>query len=256
MTVVAGQLRRQRTLGEILGVALALYRKHFRTFFLISVAALPIGIAGAVARRSAFGALLSFVAIVVELIVVAAIAFAVANIADGYSPKTIACYRQAITLIGDLALACLCVFLAAGIIILVGAIIASLFIGLLFPWGLIPAAPVGLATLAVLAYFLVGWALFVPMVVIEEKSASNSLSSSSSLTKGARWRVLGILFVLWALQALVASPATAITWTVSRLVGPILGDIIGTFVLPFAAIAYTLLFFDLQSRERERVSVT
>jgi hypothetical protein len=235
MTVAPAQLRRRMTLGEILGGSLDLYRRHFRTFLTISLVGLPFSaLFGYLVTRDPRNQVLvdtvSLSNVVFELVVVAAVACAVAATADGIAPRCGSAYTQLLRQLGTFSLA---ILRGVGIVLL-------LFVTILG----IPFA----------VYLAVRWAFFPQMVVLEGARAGEALSDSSDIVQGHWWRTFGILFVVWLLAAIIGSPATAINWTISSFIGVPLGIVIATLVLPFMGIAYTLLFFDLQSRERERVS--
>jgi len=236
MTLDAGRLRRSMTLGEILRGALALYRRHFRALLIISVTALPFSIVSQLGFILSAGNrllvnCLVLLGQVVEIIFIAVLATAVAHVADHNEIAVGSAFAHVLRRLGALFLA---VVRVLGIVF----ILAVTIVGIPF------------------AIFLgVRWAFFTQAVVLEDASSGEAQSYSREIVQGHWWRVFGILLLLWVLGVAVTSPATTITWTVSRPIGAILANLIGVIFLPFAAIAYTLLFFDLQSREREHVSI-
>jgi hypothetical protein len=112
-------------------------------------------------------------------------------------------------------------------------------------------------------YLGVGWALYLPAIMIEGTSGRPALSRSSSLVGGHRWRMLGILIVLWLITwvltsvpsgligafsgvaALSAGPAKVALDIVSYLLSAVIGSIFGSVPL----IASTLLFYELRVRK-------
>jgi hypothetical protein len=105
------------------------------------------------------------------------------------------------------------------------------------------------------AFLLVRWAFFVQAVVIEDVSSGEAQSTSRQVVRGHWWRAFGVLLLLWLLAGIVGWAVMGITWAAPQLAGVLAGAAADILVLPFTGIAYTLLFFDLQSRERERVSI-
>ena len=271
MTLDPGQLRRPMTLGEILSGAVALYRSHFRTFLAISLVTLPlsaIAISGvSYSRRNpalfdAIALLSLPLFLLLDIVVYAAVAQAVAAARDGFSPSFGQSYKHVLSRLSGLMLAVARVY-GLAFLAFVPVFLVSLFLAFLMfaPSGgermsshttvgvFLGAFGVGVLPVA---YLLVRWAFFLQAVVLEDTSSGEALSYSSEIVHGRWWRAFGIFLVVWLLGAVMQSPATAMSWTVSRPMGTSLGTVIGVLVWPFSGIAYTLLFFDLQSRESER----
>jgi hypothetical protein len=97
----------------------------------------------------------------------------------------------------------------------------------------------------------------IPATVIEGVRGPAALERSWKLTGGSGWRVFGFLVGLYLILALVSAviglPAAALARAVDAeaisLVGRILAEAIS---LPLAAIALTLMYFDLVERDAER----
>jgi hypothetical protein len=92
-----------------------------------------------------------------------------------------------------------------GLAILVTAIISFLIFGML-------AAAMGMLVLVLLpaiyipaTILLVMWAVVVPACIVENLGPIGSMIRSTSLTKGYRWKIFGIMFLLLFLLPLVAS---------------------------------------------------
>lgn len=88
------------------------------------------------------------------------------------------------------------------------------------------------------------WIVSTPAMMVENKGVFDSMGRSSELTKGNRWRILGVgvlLVVAYFVLALIIGLLTAIT--------PILGIIGGIALLvavyPYLAIIVSVLYFNL-----------
>ena len=104
-------------------------------------------------------------------------------------------------------------------------------------------------------YYFIRTSLFAQACVLEDQSAIGSLRASARLTRRHWWRTFGL---------------TALIDVIAILSGPLLGvpillltaqsltfiDVTGSFVytlvVPYAAIALTLYYFDLQARRAVR----
>ena len=74
-------------------------------------------------------------------------------------------------------------------------------------------SPVALLGLALALIAGVHWSLSEPVIVGESAGAMKSLSRSSALVAGMRWRMLGRLLILWLAQAvLTVLPSSALSW--------------------------------------------
>jgi hypothetical protein len=102
-------------------------------------------------------------------------------------------------------------------------------------------------------YLATIWAVAAQAAVAEHLGPGAALTRSDELTNGSRWRVLGIVLVLY----LIAAAAAAVVEVPLEHVGGVrdsgalflLGTIIGdTTSLSFVALTGTLLYFDLLAR--------
>jgi hypothetical protein len=226
-------------LGEILGGALTLYRRNFAVFLGIVAVALPISLAisiGSMAIPVRAGTLLAVLLLglvgeVVSLVTAAAIAYSVANIADGVPARFGRSYRQVLGRLGDL-------FLAALRGVVVPLLIAVTIIGIPFA-----------------IYLWIRWGFFSQAVVIENQPPREAISLSGDIVEGSWWRTFGIVATVMIIGLVASLPSSAISWTASHPTGQLLGVFVSVVLRPFTAGAYTLLFFDLSSRRSQHVSV-
>ena len=117
--------------------------------------------------------------------------------------------------------------------------------------------------LAAAIYFLITWAFIVQTVALEGCGVRKSLSRSSFLVKRNWWRVLGILFVLWLLGAILSFIASGIVSLIvasiveaaggSELVvdqvASFVGGLVAIIFTPIVPVGTTLLYFDLRIRK-------
>lgn len=106
---------------------------------------------------------------------------------------------------------------------------------------------------------LTRWILVVPVIVLEKKSAGDSFGRSWQLVKGSSWPVFWLilltLLVLGAGSALISAvlfPFSILPHFFSRW---IVGAIASSITAPFAALVWTLGYFELV-RERVQPSAT
>ena len=104
-------------------------------------------------------------------------------------------------------------------------------------------------------YFAVRWAFFAQAIVIEGESSSGATDLERAHRARALVADLGILFVVGLLASLPTGAVSAVFSAAAPIAGSLASAVVAVIVLPFSAGAATLLFFDLQSRERERVSI-
>ena len=269
MTFAPGQLRRQMTFGEIVSGSLTLYRRNFATFLALVAVMLPIGMGVSIVmtvivrtrpNMLVFDALLLLMLLeqAANIVAIAVLACAVSDIADGLPATFNRSYGRILSHMRHLILSIARVF---------GLLVVAVFIvGMvgIFPFFLIANAisddPSPLLVLAPMWFFMaipvvyltVRWALFPQAVVIENFASGGAMSYSTSLVKGHWWRTFGVVAAVTAAALL---PGGIIGRIVPSVASAIAVTVIDLVVIPFAAGAYTLLFFDLQSRERERVSI-
>jgi len=110
--------------------------------------------------------------------------------------------------------------------------------------------------------FTMMWSLAVPVTVLEDRGIIDSISRSSELTKGSRWRI----FVVWILFIVLSfAVGFLIEWPIGFIVGKagpgaaasggvqvgaaVAGFIAQCLVGPLATIAFSLLYYDQRVRK-------
>jgi hypothetical protein len=104
----------------------------------------------------------------------------------------------------------------------------------------------------VAAYLLVRWAFVSQASVIEKRQPRQALRRSAELVRGRWWRTFGVtatVNVLAALSGPVVGLVALFTVTSASLDAiNLIGSIVYVFTIPLAAVAVTLLYFDLAER--------
>ena len=268
MTTVSNSLRRPMDMGQIVNTAIRVYRRNFGEFVAIAAVALPIVAGFAVTEAlvdgstwNVVGAALLIPLLAVVIIVQAAITQAVVDIADGVAPEFNSVYLRVFRRLGLLLTSGLRVFL--GMVVLCLTVVG------------IPFA----------MYLLVRWIMFTPVIMtqsdstlqevdvntllqsgpkwarsgilgmFERRFSSRASAMSARIVEGFWWRTLGILVVIYILANVPTGLVGVAALNAPPVGSSLLSAVALVMVLPFMLIAYTLLFFDLQSRERERASV-
>ena len=239
----AQDLSRPLDVGEILGGAFRLYRQRFGLFAAIALAVvIPVdllvyGVWGELLWSNddfadslpTGAAIASFVAPVVVLtpLITAAHVLAVMELAEGGNPTAGGALRGAARRFPSVALAVtlywLCIMLGTLFFILPGV------------------------------YLYVRLFVTPQAVVAEDRTGGEGLSRSSELVEGHWWRVFGVVILIgitgFLLGAILGLPALAVGAVVGSGLLTLLGQILlDAVIYSFAALAGTLLFFDLKAR--------
>jgi hypothetical protein len=112
--------------------------------------------------------------------------------------------------------------------------------------------------------FFLMWSLTIPIIVIERSGVGAAMSRSRELTQGSRWRILGIMCVVYIISLIVAAliefpalyfiglsglarPAEIPSWKAA--LNAFLGFISSTLVMPVGIIATSLIYYDQRVRK-------
>jgi hypothetical protein len=101
----------------------------------------------------------------------------------------------------------------------------------------------------------VRWSLFAEACALEDRTASGSLERSSHLVSGHWWRTFGftgLVVVLAAVSGPLLGVGLLLLTDRSLNFINLAGALVYTMTVPYAAIALTLYYFDLEAR-RDRV---
>ena len=124
-------------------------------------------------------------------------------------------------------------------------IVAGLLAGLGIALGLILLIVPGLFLLTI-------WSLIVPTIVLEGKSAGESFGRSRELVKGHGWQVFGVIVITIGAVIVASIIVGLLTFWLPDGVDSFVSDLISnTVVVPFVAIAWTLMYFALAQGRSE-----
>ena len=109
----------------------------------------------------------------------------------------------------------------------------------------------GLVLLIVPGLFLATiWSLIVPVIVLEGRPAMESFSRSRELVRGHGWNVFGVIvltfLILFATGIVLSLVLSALP---DSLQGYLQNVVSGAITAPFAALAWTLMYYRLAERE-------
>jgi len=226
-------------MGQIIDTAIRLYRLNFGEFLAIAAVTLPLSAASAViggliadeVTAAIVTLALAIPSILVGLVAQAGIARAVADVADGVAPDFNSVYGRVLEQLGTLLVT------ALRVTVIVVALAVTI-IGIPFA-----------------IYFMVRWVFFTQTIIIDGETSGDATSASARIVQGSWWRTFGILIMVGILASLPAAAVSLLFSAASPVAANLASAVVAVVVFPFSAGAITLLFFDLSSRERERVSI-
>jgi Membrane domain of glycerophosphoryl diester phosphodiesterase len=104
-------------------------------------------------------------------------------------------------------------------------------------------------------YLLTRWILIIPVIVLEGRSAGESFGRSWELVKGFGWNVFGVIVLTILILIGFRIALDLVLFPLSNAFQSFLTELIsGTLATPFAALAWTLLYFRLrEAKEPEPV---
>ena len=236
---------RPLTVGEILDTSFTLYRRHFAALATVALVCtgLPLVLrlfleaGGGLLSNLPLGFLYGLSLVVLNLIATGATVFIVSESYLGRPITAREALHRATPYIGR---------------ILVCSMLMAFVVGLGFLLLFIPGVILG-----------VGLALAIPTVVLEPRSPSSALSRSWELTRGARWRIFALGFVLLILLYI---PVVAITGllavllpqasgerfgpaSVSTVAAIAIGGVVQMFIYPLFYCVLTVAYYDLRVRK-------
>jgi hypothetical protein len=240
---------RPRSVGEILEAAFGLYAKHWKSLIqIVAIVVIPLTLLqaflsdavvgdpfvrqvnGEVVLREGGGraiagaAVTGLLTLVVQQILIGAVAWAVASVLVGREPDVAESYRFGYRRLWSILL----VGILFGLAVLAG------LIALIIP-GIIIAVRLSVS---------------IPALVVERKRGTQALGRSWDLFRGYSWPVFGAFLVVALLTGIVNGLFTAIgggNWFVAGL----LGGIGSSVTTPFTGLVIGLIYFDLRVRKEQ-----
>ncbi len=238
---------RPRSVGEILEAAFSLYGRYWRTLLaLVAVVVVPLTIlqylvadaivgstvtrdgqivvTGSSGRAWGSGFLLGVLALLIQQILIGALAWAVASTLIGREPDIGESYRFGYRRLWSILL--------VGILFAL-AVFAGL-IALVIP-GIIIAVRLSVA---------------IPALVVEGKRGTAALGRSWDLVRGRSWSVFGAFIIAAFLTAIVNAALTSIAGS-GWFANGVLAAIASVITTPFMGLVIGLLYFDLRVRKEQ-----
>ncbi|MGZ4110208.1 MAG: hypothetical protein ACXVP7_11040 [Actinomycetota bacterium] len=238
---------RPRSVGEILEAAFNLYGKHWKSLIQIAaIAVIPLtivqyGLGDAVGSKTTTNAsghvtstsggvaaasvLVSVLALLIQVIVIGAIAWAVATALVGREPDVGESYRYGYRRLWTILL--------VGVLYVL--VVFAGFIALIVP-GII---------------FAVRFSVSVPAVVVERRRGTDALGRSWNLTRGRSWSVFGAFIVAAFLAGIVNGLFTAFGSHTGWFLAGLLAGIASSITTPFTGLVLGLVYFDLRVRKEQ-----
>ncbi len=237
-------LRQPMDVGRIIDWALRIYRLQFSPFFLIAALTVPLNMLAGVlqvnldlgqggARAVEYGLILAAVfaaGAFVNYLATSAIAFGVAEVDRNMPVDFGRAYDVVFVRLRHLIVAGLRVWIPA-------LLLTFTIIG--FP---------------VAIWLFIRWSFIGQAVMIDTVRGSDAPGHSARLVAGTWWRVFGILLLVGLVAVVPQAIVAEISALGPALVAALVTSATAAFVLPFIAIAHTLLYFDLSARKESDVS--
>ena len=213
--------------GEVIGEAWGLYKAHWQhllpialvVYIILALATLLLALA-----LTWVGVILGLVVSIVGAFwVQGALTEAVADIRDGKPDLTMGeTFSRVQPRLGAI-------------------IVAGLLAGLGIALGLVLFIVPGLL-------LLTWWAVLIPVVVLEQRSAGESFGRSRELVRGFGWNVFGVIVLTFLILLGVGIVLSLVLSPIADWLQGFLSNVIsGTLTTPFIALVWTLLYFRLQA---------
>jgi hypothetical protein len=227
---------RPRSVVQILGAALSLYRRYPVLFLVLAfvvaapyelavLAVLGTGPIGGHSNKASAALILVLVDVVLVGPLIAALyAQAVVSIARGEKPTFAAVASRVARVLA---------------VVVAAQIVAGIGIGVGFLAFVIPGL-----------YLLIRWAVVAQAATLEHTDWMGALRRSGELVRGSFWHVFVVVVITLAVNFGLSEAAGAVSGSKTGAVDVIIGIAVGTIARSFTALTTALLYFDLLARER------
>jgi len=193
------------------------------------------------------------IAVLTYLLIQSAISFGTFQDLRGERARIGDCIGRGLAVLPRVFLSSILLFLVFAVIAIVGMFVGSLLLAGLFVGSTsISSAVVGslvtmLVTLAPLITMAVIWWVFVPAIVVERAGSIACFGRSSTLTRGNRWRVFGVLALLFVTNLIAGIVVGLITRLVGVVIGEILNAIVSLFFMALSAVMAAVGYYYLRA---------
>jgi hypothetical protein len=118
--------------------------------------------------------------------------------------------------------------------------------------GIVAGIAIAIGLLLLLApglFLLTIWIAIIPVIVLENRTASESFGRSRELVRGHGWEVFGVI-ILTIVVVFLANIVVSLVLYPFDETGQFLAQLItNTIIAPFAVVAWTLVYYRLRERE-------
>jgi hypothetical protein len=226
--------------GVVIRQAWAMYKAHWRHFLAIAFIVFALIALLTLLLVILLGGLGAIVAGFINLAGVywlqGALVVAIDDVRDGRADlsvrETLQRMRRRINALSIASLLVLLAFVAAGFIVFFG------FVALIVP---------GLLLLALFTWLVVRWILLIPVLMLEGHGLFGSLGRSAQLVKGNWWPMFGVVVLTVLVLFGVGLVVSALLYPLPYWVQNFLGFLASALAAPFAALAWTLSYYELRT---------
>lgn len=130
-------------------------------------------------------------------------------------------------------------------------------LGQLILVGVVMAIGIGIGFILIIVpglILLTIWSVAAPVVVMEKPGVFAALGRSRELVRGNGWQVFGVIVVLYVVVVLVSLVIEALAASAGTAVGLVVRVIVGVLTAPLAALASSVLYFQLLALARGAVT--
>jgi hypothetical protein len=213
------------SIGTVLSRVFSLYTSESSVW--VPVSALIIGLPAILSAVIEYngGALLKLLALIVvfvaEFVFAGMVVELVASVEKGTThPNAGGLIRSVMPVLGSL---------------IVVSIVAGIAIGIGFILIIIP----GLILLTI-------WAVFVPIIVLENPGGLKALSESRAMVRGNGWQVFGVIVILFLLVALIEGLIVGAAVAASLGLGIVVSVVVRVLTAPISSLAAAVMYFELK----------
>lgn len=255
-------LRGQKDLGQIVGIAYRVYASRFLAFFAIALLTVPLPMLSAVlteriddpSTETVAQFFIQIAELVVVIVVGAALIHLVDVIASGNVGESGVALDDALSRLGALATTQL---LYA--VLVVASAVAFPYSALRYIREMRTADQLGPLTavgtlIGMVLFFWVRWNFTIQEVMLARRRNWAALDGSADLVDAYWWRTLGIILAVAIVTFIPASFLASTGAFFSPIVSAVIVSSVSALVLPYVIIAQTLLYYDLQARREPDAS--
>lgn len=119
----------------------------------------------------------------------------------------------------------------------------------LFVMGLVVGLGVGFGFMLLIVpgvFLLVMWYVAAPALIVERVGIFGSLGRSAELTKGARWKILGVVAIIYGISFVVGLILESVALFLGPMAGVLIGALVDALFLAFGAVTAAVVYQELR----------